>query len=112
MAKKLVMARKGAHINLRDGVDLGIPAGALSEDKVVTWRKVITDDKVEIHLIPDGLKFSPPAVLEVTKQFLNGIGRVERDLFGPDDKEVPGVDYPGRLQYDLNHFSIYYYRRR
>lgn len=114
MAKKLVKAHKEANIDLKDGVQLQLPAGALSEDTEITSAKIISDDRVEIHLGPTGLEFSDPVVLVVTKQFLKGIGRVVPDLFGPDSKvkKIPGEDFPGRIEYKLKHLSIYYYRRR
>lgn len=108
------MTKAGGRINMKDGVILTIPQNSLKKEMAIQTQKIIYDDRVTIHLEPSGLKFKIPAILEVSKKFLDGIGRVDKEvLIGPGDvQRYYGDDMGDTLQYKLDHFSIYYYRRR
>lgn len=112
MARKLIRADVGGNINLKDGVHLRIPAGALDEDVNIETSKTISDRKASITLKPDGIQFATPVELEVSLKFLDSIEGVDRDLIGPDEEPIPGLLSGNKLLYLLDHFSIYYYRRR
>lgn len=105
--------QSGGNINMKDGVSLEIPAKAVSKETRFVTKKIIYDDRVEIHLGPDGLEFAEPVKLSVAKSFLDNIEGVERALLtGRPGYVVAGKDTGTSLVYELAHFSIYYYRRR
>ena len=115
-ATQLVTAKKGGEIDIAPGVVLKILPNALNEDTVISADIVRKGKRVCFEFQPSGVTFAKPALLGISWEAIN-----ESDIFGGLDGLIlytedgsaiePKVTGQG-VTYRIEHFSIYYFRRR
>lgn len=113
-ATKFVKADKGRVIHIAPGVKLVIPPEALEEDTVVSADMEKTDDYIDFYFGPSRTKFAKPAELRITWQAISRMDVDDLTLYNTDGKEIeiePDIKSWGVIYY-IDHFSLYYYRRR
>jgi len=110
---KLVKAKDGGTVKLGDGCELKIGKYALKEDIIMSAEKVVTTNYIDFSFGPDGTEFTTPARLKVSMPFLKKVGWVDDfTLYGDNGEELQPDVYANHLEYNIHHFSIYYFRRR
>ena len=110
---KLVKAKDGGTVKMGDGCELKIGKYALGEDTIISAEKVVTSNYIDFCFGPDGTTFATPARLKVSMNFLKKAGWVDDfTLYGENGEELQPDVYANHLEYNIHHFSLYYYRRR
>jgi hypothetical protein len=116
---KLIKADKGGVVPLCQGAKLVIAPGALAQDTAIFAEMVQTEDSTTFTFGPSGTQFAIPAELDVTWKALGRNGKdkkyAESIVLYNEDGEVidsePEISSRG-VVWDIEHFSIYYHRRR
>jgi hypothetical protein len=112
-ATKYIEAGEGGTIDIAEGVELVIPAGALGEDTVISADMEWADDHIYFHFGPGGTEFGKPAELRITWQAIDDMGLADLHLYSEDGEEIEyEIKKWGVVSYYIEHFSLYYYRRR
>jgi hypothetical protein len=113
-ATRFIKAKRGGTIRMDRGVWLVIRPGALEEDAVISADMYMTEDSISFEFGPSGTEFDRPAELRVTWQAIGGRDVEDVALYGEDGEEIeeePEIRRWGVVWY-IEHFSLYYYRRR
>jgi hypothetical protein len=113
-ATKLIEADKGGVVPMGHGVKLTILPNALEEDTEISAEMEYTEDRINFHLGPSGTEFSEPAELRLTWKAIGGRDVENIALYDENDQEIetePEIENSGVVFY-IEHFSIYYHRRR
>ena len=113
-ATRLIKAKTGGTINIAPGVNFIVLPDALEENTVISADMEETEDGIDFHFGPSGTTFDPPAELRITWQAIGGRDVEDITLYGEDGEEIeeePEITPWGVIWY-IEHFSIYYYRRR
>ena len=118
-ATKRIKAKSGGVIKVDKGIKFRIPPRSLEKDTTITIDVIQEQDYVAFEFGPSGTIFAEdkPAQLMVTWRALALLGISDPTLYGEDDEPVhPNMKWYG-LKYGikgfyLEHFSLYYYRRR
>ena len=111
---RLIKADEGGVIDLAEGVSLVIPPGALSEDTRIRAHVVLNRNRISYTFEPDDVVFNRPLELIVSSQVLEDADVGDLNLYGEDGERIR----PRKLKkaksflYRIDHFSLYYHRRR
>lgn len=114
-----IKADKGGVICIDEDTKLIIPAGALSKNTRIRVKMVQNDNKVTFDFEPEGIQFNKPVYLQ--KKLLSmwdaEWGFALYYAPDPDDLEqytevIEPVLDNSDIKWPLDHFSLYYYRRR
>ena len=113
-----IKADKGGTIIIDDDTRLIIPAGALEKNTLIRIKMVSNNNKLTFAFTPKGLQFKKPVQLQKSKASMNDAEGFTL-YFAPDEDKLdnysetihPDIDSKN-VKWNLNHFSIYYYRRR
>ena len=111
-ATKLIIAKKGGTVNIADGMELVIPPKALVEDTFISADVKHKRDRVIFSFGPDGTEFSKPAKLFISWQAVDDADVEDLTLYGPDGLEIEPKIKGWGVEYGIDRFSLYYYRRR
>jgi hypothetical protein len=112
-ATKLIKAKNGGTINIGPGVNFVIPPEALKVDTVISADMEWTDDYIYFHFGPSGTEFDTPAELRITWQAIDDMGLADLRLYTENGEEIEyEIRKWGMVSYYIEHFSLYYYRRR
>jgi hypothetical protein len=124
-ATKMIEAKEGGTIKIRDGVYFVIPPGALEKDTKITAnmssrqieQQGIGRKQLVFTFEPSGTIFDPekPAELHIDKKFFeeeNADDIVICEDSGEEEIPVVNKDNPDELIIYIDHFSSYYYPRR
>ena len=111
---RFIEANKGGIIDLADGISLVIPPGALAEDTRIRAHVVLNRNRVSYTFEPDDIAFSIPLELVVSCQVLEDADVRDLNLYGEDGERIrpKKLKKAKSLLYRLEHFSLYYHRRR
>ena len=110
-ATEYISAKRGGTVDVAPGVSLVIKPGALAEDTVISANMKVKRDRISFRFGPSGTEFSKPAVLCISWRAIDGVE--DLTLFGEDGEEIEPAKTTGwGLKYYIEHFSIYYFRRR
>ena len=108
----LVKAKKGGEINIAPGVSLIIYPGALEKNTVISADILQGRKRIFFSFGPDDTEFSIPAELCISWEAVQSFDLKNPILFGEDgERLVPKIRWWG-VKYNIDHFSLYYYRRR
>ena len=111
-ATRFIRADEGGAVRITSGAWLLIPAGSLEEDTLISANMKRTHNYLYFRFNPSGTVFDPdkPAQLCLAWWRLQGLESFV--LYGKDGSEVtPEFRWWG-VKYDVDHFSLYYFRRR
>jgi len=109
---KLIKADKGGKVPVSNGVKLIVPPGSLEEDTVISADLYVRRDVICLSFGPSGTTFDPSAVLKISWKVIAKYDLDDYTLYGPNDLSLsPRITKEG-LEYEVPHFSLYYYRRR
>lgn len=115
---KMIKAKDGGVIEIRDGVQLFIPPGALEEDTTISATMSLdrnTEPKTLVFEFgPSGTTFSTSAELRIDKKFFEQTNASDIKIYSEDGEEIEAVfaENGDTLIFYIDHFSYYYYRRR
>ena len=107
---KLIRAKGGGVINVARGVKLVVKPGSLEEDTEISADLVDEEERICLYFGPDGTQFLRPAILRVNEHVFEGIDDLV--LYGEYGEEIEPEIRPWGAQYAIDHFSLYYFRRR
>ena len=110
-ATEFIEAKTGGSIRIARGVWLVIPPRALEEDTVVSAYMIRRRDRVNFIFEPSGLIFRKPAELKISWQAIAGMGGDDLTLYG-EGMEIEPIIRAWGVVYPIEHFSLYYHRRR
>jgi hypothetical protein len=109
---KLITAKKGGTVRAERGAELVIPPRALAEDTVISAELDIQNDTIYLLFGPHGTEFNPSATFKVSWTLIKKYGIDDYTAYGPGGEIlVPELTKKG-LEYEIQHFSLYYFRRR
>jgi hypothetical protein len=111
-ATVFIRAKRGGRVNIAEGVELVIPPRALAEDTFISAYVRQRWDRVIFYFGPDGTEFSKPANLYISWQAVRRAGVEDFTLYGPGGLKIEPTVKGWGLKYEIDHFSLYYYRRR
>lgn len=118
VASGYIKAGKGGTIVIEEGIQLVVPPGALSEDTNIKVKMVRNTNKTTFDFSPEGLVFRKPVELRATYAAISDAASFNL-YFAPDPSNpdyytevITPVEYDWGVTWYLNHFSLYYYRRR
>lgn len=112
-ATKLIEAKKGGVVQIAQGVELVIRPNALEEDTVIAASMELQRKRVVFEFGPDGTKFRKPAHLSLSWAAMEALGDLESlTLYGEDGEEIEPKIKGWGMEYPIDHFSLYYHRRR
>ena len=114
---QLIEADEGGVINIAEGIALVIPPNALDKDTVIHARVAIKKkrrNRICYNFGPDGIAFNKPAKLVVSRQVLKDADVRDLGLYGEDGERIrPRILRKRKIAiYNIEHFSLYYHRRR
>ncbi len=112
---QLVREGPGGTIDIADGISLRIEPHSLQEDVVITAELLWPAkkrDPIQFSFLPDNIIFGRSAKLIVDLATIEAMGLKQLTLYGPDDEPIQPKIKGSRAEYEIKHFSIYYYRRR
>ena len=111
---RFITADEGGTIDLAEGVSLIIPPGALEEDTMIRAHVVLNRNRICYTFEPDGIVFNKPAKLVVSWEVLEDAGVKDLNLYGEDGKRIKPkiLKKEESWAYRIEHFSLYYHRRR
>jgi hypothetical protein len=109
-ATKLIVAEDGGVVDIDTGVSLVIYANALSEDTVISATMVKDEDTADFEFGPSGTQFSTPAELCISWQVISDAESLT--LYGESGEVIQPQIQGWGVKYPIEHFSLYYYRRR
>jgi hypothetical protein len=115
-ATKFIEAKKGGVIRIARGVCFRVPPNSMEKDDTISADVVLEKDRVCFYFEPDGTTFDPPAQLMIvwpTLARLIHLGVRDLTLYyeGDGSGTKPRMRAWG-AKYPIEHFSIYYFRRR
>ena len=111
-ASELITAKKGGIVELAPGVELVFRPGTLEEDTVISADMSVGRKRIKYDFGPDGTVFLKPAKFYVSWETFEGSRVDDYVLYGEDGEEIQPRVKKDCLIYDIEHFSIYYHRRR
>ena len=112
-ASKLITAKKGGTIDIAPGVKLVIRPNTLEEDTVISASMSIeSNGDITYEFGPDDIDFSKPVELIISKRVLKDAKIKDFVLYGADGEEIRAKKSKKELIYKIEHFSLYYHRRR
>jgi hypothetical protein len=113
--EQLIIAEEGGVITITEGVYLIVPPEALDEDTMISAEASVKGKRVCFEFGPEGLTFNKPAKLGMTWDtviLLLSNGVYDFMLYGEDGSQItPRITERG-IVYNIEHFSLYYFRRR
>jgi hypothetical protein len=116
-ATRIIRAKKGGKIDVAPGVSLVIKPGGLAEDAVVSAYMKVKRNRICFSLnaaaLDDGddIELTKPAALNVSWLAIHGVE--DLTLYGQNGEEIePAKKTRWGVRYDIEHFSLYYFRRR
>ncbi len=111
---KFIEADVGGTMSLAKGVTFVIPPGALDEDTMIQAHVVMNKNRISYTFGPDGTVFNKPALLVVSWEVLEDAGVEDVNLYGEDGKRIKpkALKKEESFAYRIEHFSLYYHRRR
>ena len=109
---KPIKAKNGGVIKIADGVSLKIERDSLPGDTLISAEMTLDDEYVDIEFGPGGTIFSEPAKLRIDLKVLDEMGLDGLTLFWEGGEEIEPDIGKKYAEYEIPHFSIYYYRRR
>ena len=109
-ATKLIIAQKGGRINVAEGVVFVIRPGALEEDTVISVDMIRKKKRIIFEFGPDDTRFSRPAELKISWEVLEDVD--DFTLYGERGEEILPRKTGWGLIYEIEHFSLFYFRRR
>lgn len=114
---EIIKAKKGGRIDVAPGVSLVIKPGGLAEDAMVSATMKVKRNRIcfsfSAAAVDDGndVELTKPAVLYVSWRALDGVE--DLTLYGEDGEEIePAKATQWAAEYYIDHFSLYYFRRR
>jgi hypothetical protein len=109
-ATKFIRARRGGVIRIAPRVLLIVPPRSLSRNTVISAYMYRTKDQIRFEFGPDGTTFARPAKLLISWRDIDDAD--DLTLYGEDGERVrTDVRRCGVVCY-IEHFSLYYFRRR
>jgi len=113
---KYIRVHRGGVITLDEGVKLVIPPRALEEDTKISAHMVRNTQKIMFKFKPKGIVFNKPLELWATLEAIKGAASLTLyyALDGGSEpiEEIEPVIGDEEATWYLNHFSLYYFRRR
>jgi hypothetical protein len=110
-AAEYISAKKGGTVDVAPGVSLVIKPGALEEDTAISANMKAKRDRISFQFGPSGTEFSKPAVLCISWEVIDGVE--DLTLYGENSEEIGPTKITGwGVKYYIEHFSVYYFRRR
>ena len=109
-ATELIEAKKGGTINIAPGVRLVIRPGALEEDTAISADMIQKRDRILFRFKPSRTEFLKPAELRIHWQAIEDVE--DLILYGEDGEEIEPEIRGWGTKYYIEHFSLYYFRRR
>ena len=109
---KLIKAQSGGVVKMADGIRLKVENGSLEKDTYISAEVMWGDDYIDFEFGPDGTTFSEPAKLRISQKVLDEMGLDGLTLYGEQGEKIEPNTNGGYVEYEIPHFSIYYYRRR
>jgi hypothetical protein len=107
---KLIEADKGGVVSINQWAYIYFPPGSLAEDTEITAFSELTQDEINFYFEPSNTYFLKPAEFVVSWAIYYYVDSLI--LNGEDDTQItPEMNWWG-LKYYINHFSLYYFRRR
>jgi hypothetical protein len=114
-ATKSIKARRGGVISIDKGVCFRIRPGSLEGDTTISADMVVEEDSICFYFGPDGTTFDPPAEIIIAwpalGEFIH-LGVHDLTLYGGDGSETKPRMRMWGAKYPIEHFSVYYFRRR
>ena len=111
-ATELISAKKGGEINVAPGVVFAVPPKALDEDTVITVDMLEKGKRVRFEFEPSGLVFSKSASLRMTWEAVEAADVEDLLLYAEDGSVIEPKTTGQGVAYSIDHFSIYFFRRR
>ena len=111
-ATKLMKAKSGGVVNIAVGIRLKVEKGSLEEDTYISAELTSDGGRVGFEFGPAGTVFSEPAKLRISQKAVEEMGLEGLTLYGDRGQKIEPDVNPGYVEYEIPHFSIYYYRRR
>jgi len=121
-ATEFIKARKGGIVDIASGVKLEIVRRGLAADAYVSGemyeekgkgKKIGKDIYFGFEARDDegyDVELTKPALLYVSQELLKGLK--DTTLYGENGEEIVPEKSGKKFVYGLDHFSLYYYRRR
>ena len=109
---KLIKAKNGGVVKIADGVCLEIEKDSLQEDTLISAEMMWGDDYIGFEFGPDDIVFSEPAKLRIDLDVIDEMGLDDLTLFRKGGQKIEPDISKKYVEYEISHFSIYYYRRR
>ena len=111
-ATKVIKVKNGGVIKIANGIFFEVEKDSLIEDTSISAELKYGDDYVDFEFGPDGTTFSEPAKLRIDLDVANAMDLDGLTLYGEDGEEIRPNMNKKYVEYEISHFSIYYYRRR
>ena len=109
---QLITAKKGGTIDIAPGVELVFRPNSLEEDTVISADMSVKRNRIVYRFGPDGTVLSKPARFVVSWQVIEDADVDNLVLYGENGEEIEPVERKKCLVYEIDHFSLYYHRRR
>ena len=109
---ELIKTKNGGVVRIANGVRLEVEKDSLPEDTLISAEMMWDDDYIDFEFGPDGTTFSGPAKLKIALDIADEMGLDGLTLYGEDGEEIKPNINKKYVEYEILHFSIYYYRRR
>lgn len=116
-ATEIIKAKRGGVVCVGPGVSLEIKPRGLEEDAIVSADMKIKRNRISFSFsavaLDDGddVELTKPAVLCISWQAIGGVE--DLTLYGEHGEEIEPAQTTKRVvKYYVDHFSIYYFRRR
>lgn len=110
---KLIIAKKGGVVNIAEGIELVIRPGALENDTIVSAYMIQKRKRVIFSFGPDDTEFEKPARLCMSWAAVEALGTLESlTLYGENGERIEPRIKGWGVEYPIEHFSLYYHRRR
>jgi hypothetical protein len=110
-ATEYIKAKRGGIVPVAPGVSLVIKPGALAEDTVISANMKVKRNHISFCFGPSGTVFSKPAELCISWQAIDDVE--DLTLYGEDGEGIePAKTTRWGVKYYIEHFSMYYFRRR
>ena len=110
-ATKYISAKKGGTVDIAPGVSLVIKPGVLEEDTAISANMKVKRNRISFSFRPSGAEFSKPVELCISWQAIDDVE--DLTLYGENGEEIePAKTTRWGVKYYIEHFSMYYFRRR
>ena len=116
-ATEVIEAKKGGRIDVAPGVSLVIKPRGLAEDAVVSANMKVKRNRIRFSFSAvaldddDDVELTKPAVLRVSWRVIDSVEGLT--LYGEDGEQIePDKTTGWGVKYYIEHFSLYYFRRR